>query len=191
LVKVFVDGRKVTSFAVDKRRVTRNLQRRDRLAVGKAHVVLFAVAPDAQIKPFRQSVYDRHAHTVQAAGDFVGVLFELTARVELGHDDFGGADAFLGVDAGRNATAVVAHGAGTVGIQDHVDAIGVAGQRLVDCVVHDLVDHVMQARAVIGIADIHARPLAHGIEALQHLDAVGAIFVWVGDGGRGHWVTLR
>jgi len=36
----------------------------------------------------------------------------------------------------------------------------VAGQRLVDGVVDDLVDHVMQAGTVIGVADIHARPLA-------------------------------
>jgi hypothetical protein len=45
-----------------------------------------------------------------------------------------------------------------------------AGQRSSIGVVDDLVDHVMQAGAVIGVADIHARPLAHGVEALQHLD---------------------
>ncbi len=78
---------------------------------------------------------------------------------------FGGADAFLGMNAGRDAAAVVAHGAGTVGIEDHVDAVGMAGERLVDRVVDDLMHHVMQARAVVGVADIHARPLAHGVEA--------------------------
>ncbi len=51
-----------------------------------------------------------------------------------------------------------------------------AGQRLVDGVVHHLVDHVVQAGAVIGVADIHARPLAHGVEAFQHLDRIGAVF---------------
>jgi len=54
----------------------------------------------------------------------------------------------------------------------------VPGQRLIDRVVDDLVDHVMQARAVIGIADIHARPFAHRIEALQDLDALRAIVVF-------------
>ena len=54
-------------------------------------------------------------------------------------------------------------------------AVGVAGERLVDGVVDDLVDHVVQAGAVIGVADIHARPLAHGIEALQDLDRIRAI----------------
>jgi hypothetical protein len=44
--------------------------------------------------------------------------------------------------------------------------LGVAGQRFVDGVVDDLVDHVMQARAVVGVADIHAGPFAHRIEPL-------------------------
>ena len=30
----------------------------------------------------------------------------------------------------------------------------------------------MQARAVVGVADIHARPLAHGVEALEDLDRI-------------------
>ena len=127
----------------------------------------------------RQRVDHRDADAVQAARDLVGVLLEFSAGMQLGHDDFGGRNAFVGVDVGGHAAAVVAHGAGAVGVQDHVDAVGEAAQRLVDGVVDDLVDHVMQARAVIGVADIHARPLAHGIEALQHLDAVGAVIVRV------------
>ena len=61
-----------------------------------------------------------------------------------------------------------------------IDLRGVAGERLVDRVVDDLVDHVMQARAVVGVADIHAGTLAHRIEALQDLDGFRAII-----GGRG------
>ena len=55
---------------------------------------------------------------------------------------------------------------------DDVDAIAVAGQRLVDGVVDDLVDHVVQAGAVVGVADVHARALAHRLEALEDLDAL-------------------
>ena len=54
-------------------------------------------------------------------------------------------------------------------------AVAIAGQRLVDGVVDHLVDHVMQARAVVGVADIHARALAHGVEPAQHLDRVGVV----------------
>ena len=56
------------------------------------------------------------------------------------------------------------------GLSVTIDLRGVAGERLVDRVVDDLVDHVMQARAVIGVADIHAGALAHRIEALEDLD---------------------
>src|SRR4029078_7517160 len=38
--------------------------------------------------------------------------------------------------------------------------------------------HVMKARTVIGVADIHARPLANRIKALQDLDRFGAIAIW-------------
>ena len=57
----------------------------------------------------------------------------------------------------------------------HLAALRVAGQHLVDGVVDDLVDHVVQARTVVGVADVHARTLAHRVEPLQHLDAVLAV----------------
>ena len=52
--------------------------------------------------------------------------------------------------------------------------VGMAGQRLIDGVVDDLVDHVVEARAVVGVADIHARPFANRIEALEDLDRIRA-----------------
>ncbi len=107
---------------------------------------------------------------MQAAGDLVGILVELTAGMQLGHDDLGGRDSLLLVDADRNAAPVVGDGAGAVGIQGDRNGVAIAFERFVDRVVDDLVDHVMQAGTVIGIADIHARPLAHRVEPVQHLD---------------------
>ena len=132
-------------------------KRRDRHAMGELHDVLMAVAPDPELQLARERVDDGHADAVQAAGDLVGVLVEFSAGVQLGHDDLGGRDAFVLVDVGRNAAAVVAHRARAVRIEDDGDGFGVAGERFVDRVVDDLVDHVVQARAVIGVADIHAR----------------------------------
>ena len=83
--------------------------------------------------------------------------------------------------AHRNAAAVVLDGDRPVEVDHHVDAIAEAGQRLVDRVVDDLVDHVVQARPVIGVADVHAGPLANGIQTLQDLDA---LFVVLTAGGR-------
>ena len=112
---------------------------------------------------------------MQAAGDLVGILVELPAGVQLGHDDLGRRDAFALVDVGRDAAAVVATVTEPSGLSVDRDRGRMAGQRLVDRVVDDLVDHVVQAGAVVGVADIHAGPLAHRVEALQDLDRFGAV----------------
>ena len=82
-----------------------------------------------------------------------------------------------GVWIDGNAAAVVLDGDRVVVVDDDVDVIAVSGQRLVDGVVDDFVHHVVQARAVVRIADIHAGPLAHGFEALEDLDFVGVVIV--------------
>jgi hypothetical protein len=41
---------------------------------------------------------------------------------------------------------------------------------------------MMQAGAIIGIADVHARAFAHGVEALEDLDAAGIVLIgWLRD----------
>ena len=51
-----------------------------------------------------------------------------------------------------------------------MNMLAIARQRLVHGVVDGLVHHAVQAGAVVGIADVHAGPLAHGIEAAQDRD---------------------
>ena len=152
----------------------------DGVAVREVDDVLQPVAPDAQRQLGRKRVDDGDADAMQAAGNLVGILVEFSARVQLGHDDLGRRDALFVVDAGGDAAAVVGDGAGAVGVERHGDELGVAGERLVDGVVDDLVDHVMQARAVVGVADIHARAFAHRVEAAQHLDRIRAVGVAAG-----------
>ena len=55
-------------------------------------------------------------------------------------------------------------------------------QRLVNRIVGNFKHHVMQAAAVIRVANIHARALTHGVKALQNLYAVGTIFILIGVG---------
>ena len=55
-----------------------------------------------------ERIDDRDADAMQAARHLVGVLVEFSAGMELGHDHFGGRDAFAFVDVGRDAAAVVA-----------------------------------------------------------------------------------
>src|SRR5204862_4321351 len=99
---------------------------------------------------------------------------ELAARVQDGQDDLGGRATLLLHDRDRNAAAVVGLGDRVVRVDDDVDDRAVAGERLVDRVVDDLPDQVMQA-ADTGRADVHARALAHGIEALENRDVLRVV----------------
>src|SRR5690606_1500102 len=158
-------------------------QRRDRVAHAVFLVVQLAVALDPQDKLLGQRIHHGHAHAVQTAGNLVAVVVELSAGMQHGHDDLGGGTAFLGMDVHGNAAAVVRDGDGVVGVDGDRDLGAVAGQGLVDGVVHDLEDHVVQARAVIGIADVHAGTLAHRFQSLQYLDVAGIVGLGVSHRG--------
>src|ERR1700685_4741984 len=92
------------------------------------HEMRLAVAPDGELEPSRQRVDHRDADAVQAAGNLVRVLVEFSASVQLGHDDLGGGDAFALMDVDRDAAAIVAHGAGTVGVEGDPDVLAEAAQ---------------------------------------------------------------
>ena len=72
--------------------------------------------------------------------------------------------------------AVVRHFDDVAGLDGDFDVGAVPGQRFVDGVVHDLVDQVMQAGRAGG-TDIHARALAHRLQALQDLNLGAAVGV--------------
>ncbi len=121
---------------------------------------------------------------MQAAGHLVRVLVELAAGVQFGHDDFGRAavEFVVLVDIGRDAAAVVRDGNGIVGVDGYDDIVAIAGQGFVDGVIDDLKHHVVQARAVGRVADVHAGALAHGLQPLEHLDRVSAVAAGLGSG---------
>ena len=142
------------------------------------HVDLLA-APDLEVEPLGQRVDHRHADAVQTARDLVAVVVELAAGVQHRQHDLGGRPAAL-VHVHRDAAAVVDDGHRAVEVDRDVDLGAVAGQRLVDRVVDDLVDEVVQAGGS-GRPDVHRRALADGLEAFEHLDLVGAVVL---GGGR-------
>ena len=89
-------------------RVADHLQMFDCLATFKPRAMFLAIAPDRQLEPGGERVDDRNADAVEAARDLVGIGVELTACMELGHDDLGGRDALFRVNIDRNAAPVVA-----------------------------------------------------------------------------------
>jgi hypothetical protein len=148
--------------------------------------MLLAVAPDGEVEPFAECVDHRNADAVEAARDLVGILvagvLELPAGVQLGHDDLGRRYALFGMNSGRNTATIILDADRSVRVQGDDDPVAMAGKRLVDRIVRNLEHHVVQARAVVGVADVHAGALAHRIEAFEDLDALGAIFILIGIG---------
>ena len=150
------------------------------VAAGKFHLVNVAVLVHLHLQPLRKGVYNGGAHAVKAAGDLVASAAELAAGVQHGVHHLQGRPPGLGLDVHGDAAPVVGNGDGVALVDGHGDVRAVPGQRLVDGVVHDLIDEMVQTRGGRG-ADVHARPLAHGLQTLQHLDLRGVIFRFHGN----------
>ena len=138
-------------------------------------LVDLAVAPDLELERLRQRVDDRDADAVQTARDLVAVVVELAAGVQHGQHDFRRRLAALVLSTGMPRPLSI-DGDRVVDVDRDVDLVAVAGQRLVDRVVDDLVDEVVQPGAP-GRADVHRRALADRLEAFEDLDLVGAVVV--------------
>ena len=150
------------------------------LAQRPGHGVRVVLAPhppievDLDVERAGQRVDHGDADAVQAAGDRVGIAVELAARVQDRHDHFDGGLLLHRVHVDRDAAAVVGDADAAIVLEHDVDAGGVARHRLVDGVVHDLLDHVVQT-ALTGGADVHAGPLADRLEALENGDRRRAV----------------
>jgi hypothetical protein len=126
-----------------------------RHAAGVALLVHLPVAGDLQAQPLAERVHDRDADAVKSAGDLVGAVLELSAGVELGHHHVDRVHAAHGgMRADRDAAPVILHADAAVDVDGDDDLGGCLGQRLVDAVVHDLVDQVVEA-VDAGVADVH------------------------------------
>ncbi len=156
------------------------LQRPDLLEVGVRYAELEGLAPQVapvlhvDDQPGGQRVDDRDAHAVQATGHLVAAAAELAAGVEHRQRHGHGGDVLAGGGVGRDAATVVLDPDPAVGLQRQHDPVAVTGERLVDRVVDDLPDQVVQA-ALAGGADVHARPLADGLESFEDLDRGGVV----------------
>ena len=82
-----------------------------------------ALAPDLDLEALGERVDDRDADAVQAAGDLVGVVVELSARVQVRHDDLERLALVLLVHPDRDAAAVVLDRDGVVGVDRDGDVV--------------------------------------------------------------------
>ena len=88
---------------------------------------------------------------------------------------FGGADAFFRMDINRDAAPIINDGDTAITIQRDRNGRGETRLRFVHRIINDLKGHVMQARAIISVADIHARPFAHRFQPAQDGDGSAVI----------------
>jgi hypothetical protein len=143
-------------------------------AVLERELVRGAVAVDLGDELRRQRVHDRGTHAVQAARRAVGAAAELAAGVQFGEHDLERGHLSFGVLVDGDAAPVVEDLDGTVAVERDLDAVRVARSGFVDGVVDELPHQVQQSGAA-GAADVHARPLAHGVEPFEGLDGVGVV----------------
>ena len=144
-----------------------------------------AVALDLQLEIRRDRVDGAHADAMQTGGHLVAAIVEFAASVQHRHHHLGGAHP-LGVLIDRDAAAVVRHRHGLVRMKGDVDVRAMAREVLVDRVIDRLPHQVVQARAVVHVTDVHARPLAHRFETFERGDAagiIGSFFRWLAGNG--------
>ena len=111
---------------------------------------------------------------MQSTGGRVRAAAELAAGVQLGVDDLDAGQTGARLDVDRDATTVVPDLDRAVGVQEDLDPVTVAAEGLVDRVVDDL-PHAVHEAALVGRADVHARPLADGLEPLEDLQVVRGV----------------
>ncbi len=111
---------------------------------------------------------------MKAAGSGVGAAAELSAGVQFGEDDLDAGQPGFRFDVHGDAAAVVVDLDRVVRVEDDLDVVAEAGEGLVDGVVDDFPEAVHEAAGVRG-ADVHARALTDGLEALQHGEVPGGV----------------
>ena len=104
----------------------------------------FAVAANLQHEVLAQGVDHADADSMQTARDFVGFRLKFAACVQGGHDHLRRGLPFGLVQVHRDTTPVVFHGNAFVGVDDNLDGVAIAGQGLIDGVVHHFVNQVVQ-----------------------------------------------
>jgi hypothetical protein len=123
-----------------------------------------AVALDFHFKPFGKSVNAADPHSVQTAGNLIGVFIKFSSGVQGGqnHLDRGFFFGFMHVH--RDAAAVIDDRNRFVMINDRFNGRAISAQSFVDSVVHRFINQMVQPPAE-RVSDIHGRTHAHGFQS--------------------------
>ena len=117
----------------------------------------------------RERIHATHAHAVQTARHLIGVLVELTARVQHGHHHLQRTLVLLRVHVHGDTATVVLHRDRVIFVYRNLYMVAEARQRLVYRVVHHLIHQVVQT-LLRDVADVHCRTLPHCLQTFEHLN---------------------
>ena len=126
------------------------------------------------MQSFGKKVDARHTDAVQSARNLVSVRIELSAGVQLGHDDFGGGLPFFLHHVHRNAAAVINHRDRVVEVNHHFNRVAITCQRFIDRIINNFVNQVMESQ-LAGRSDVHRGPFAHGFATFKNGDSRSVI----------------
>src|SRR5687768_3376525 len=103
-----------------------------------------AVAPDLEPEILAQKVDTADAHAVEPARNLVRVGVKLTAGVKYCHDNLSRRAPLLLMYIGRDAAAVIHDRNGVIHMDRDLDRVAIAGKRLVNRIIDDLVNQMMK-----------------------------------------------
>ena len=99
---------------------------------------------------------------------------ELAPRMQLREHHFDRRNLAFGMTADGNAAAVVADLHRPVAVQSDIHLGREARRGLIDGIV-DQFPHEVHEPCATGTADVHARPFAHGLQALKGFDRISVV----------------
>ena len=114
---------------------------------GNASFVIIVINPaipaDLDIQIYRQRIDHRRTHPVKPPAGLISRTVKLSSCMKGGeHQPFCRHSLFMHVH--RYSPAVIFHRAGPVPLQYHMDFVTVTCQMLVHCIVHNLIDQMIQ-----------------------------------------------
>ena len=116
---------------------------RDSFAIGKRHMIFLAAPPHPDVQPLGEGIDHRHPHPVQAAGKLIVFHRELAPGMQPRQDHFNARQLFFGMQIHGHAAPVVSDFQRAVGVQRHIDAAGIAGNRFIHAIVDNLLRQVV------------------------------------------------
>ena len=111
---------------------------------------------------------------METTGYLIARAAELTTCMQDSEDDLECRLTSLLLNVDRNASTIILYSDGIILLDGDGDAVTETRQRLINGVVHDLIDEMMETTDG-GAADIHARSLPNCFESFQNLNLICAI----------------